>query len=67
VNRIFRRFIAGLSVIGGLFVIYFELTHSQGGESWFWILVAGFAAMLGMVELMSKDKPRPPDLPLDGS
>ena len=60
----FRRAIAGLSVVGGLFVIYFELMHSQGGERWFWIFVAGAAALLGMIELMSKEKP-PPEVPLD--
>jgi hypothetical protein len=56
VNPIFRRAIAGLCVIGGLFVIYFELSHPSG-ERWFWIFIAGLAVVLGMIELMSKPKP----------
>jgi len=52
-------------VVGGLFLIYFELAHAEGGANWFWIFVAGFAALLGMIELMSKEKPGGPDLPLE--
>ena len=55
---IFRRLVAGLSVIGGLFVIYFELAHHSGAEGWFWIFIAALAVLLGMIELISKDKPQ---------
>jgi hypothetical protein len=58
-NPIFRRFIAGASVIGGLFVLYFEMVHASG-DRWFWMFIAGLAVVLGMIELMSKDKPAPP-------
>ena len=68
-NPIFRRLIAGLTVIGGLLVIYFELIHTESpaGERWFWIVVAALAVILGIIELLSKDKPKPPDqkLPLE--
>ena len=55
VKPIFRRLIAGLAVIGGLFVLYFELAHLSG-EGWFWMFIAALAVVLGMIELMSKDK-----------
>jgi hypothetical protein len=60
VNPIFRRLIAGLCVTGGLGVLYYELAHETGSDRWFWIVIAGLAVVLGIIELLSPGKPRPP-------
>jgi hypothetical protein len=57
VKFIFRRVIAGCVLIGALVILYGELLHWRTSDSWFWTIVAAFAAMLAMVELMSPRKP----------
>jgi hypothetical protein len=53
VTQVLRRVIAvgALGLAGVLF--YFEVIRHGGSDSWFWILVAVFAAALGIAELVS--------------
>jgi hypothetical protein len=50
-----RKIVAGLSVLGGGFLLLREIPAFQpsSGESWFWIVIALLALVLGIIELLS--------------
>jgi hypothetical protein len=45
-----------LALAAGILLIVLEInSHRQGGEiSWFWVLIASFAIVLGMVDLIAR-------------
>lgn len=49
-----RKAVAAGSILAGAAVIYFEYGTAEGaGERGFWMVIAGLAIILGMVELFS--------------
>jgi hypothetical protein len=52
-----RRLIAGFTLIGAIVLLYFELVAYRSSDSWFWVLLGGFAIVLAIIELLA---PRPP-------
>lgn len=49
-----RKAVAAGAVLAGAAVIYFEWRTAEGpGERGFWMLIAGLAIVLGMIELIA--------------
>ena len=57
-----KRLYSALGVLGGLVLLWFELSPARrgDGEGWFWILVAALMIVLGLAGLFQRaDSPEP--------